>query len=357
VKDKLGMSNLKLGISGAAPISKEVSEFFGSLGIIILDTYGMSECGGAATISTNSCFVSGSSGSTLPGTEVKIFSVGSDINDKKECPKAGDLFNPKDNEQGEICFRGRHIMMGYQANPSLGQEHIDTIKKKNSEAIDNEGWLHSGDKGCMDKRGMIRITGRFKELIIGKGGENIAPVPIEDDIKSHASGISNIIMIGDNRKYNVALVTLRAEGASGELPGSDMLDPEVVSIGDSKKISEAMKDPKWIAHVETAIKKTNGNQKVCHNNAFKIQKFSILPHDLSIEGGELTPTLKVKRSYVDKKYSGVIESIYASSEGVYVAYCDVKEPATKMTTSEKETEEKALANKTPASKGPESSQA
>ena len=84
-------------------------------------------------------------------------------------------------------------MMGYQTNPILGQEHIDEIKKKNLEAIDKDGWLHSGDKGCKDKRGMVRVTGRFKELIIGRGGENIAPVPIEDSIKAHAFGISNII--------------------------------------------------------------------------------------------------------------------------------------------------------------------
>jgi len=319
VKAKLGMTHLKLGISGAAPISKEVQDFFGSLGIIICDTYGMSECCGAACISTNSRFVTGTCGSTLPGTEVKVFNVGSNINEKKECPKAKDIFDPSEDAEGEICYRGRHIMMGYQTNPKLGQEHIDTIKKKNAEAIDNEGWLHSGDKGCMDERGMVRITGRFKELIIGAGGENIAPVPIEDNIKALALGISNIIMIGDNQKYNIALVTLKAEGATGEVPGSDILDPEIVKIGDSKTIHEAMKDKKWIAHIEDAIKATNNNQKICHNNAFKIQKFTILPHDFSIEGGELTPTLKLKRCFTDKKWIGTVKRVY-DTDGVYIEY-------------------------------------
>ena len=94
------------------------------------------------------------------------------------------------------------------------------IRKKNEESIDADGWLHSGDKGCMDERGMVKITGRYKELIITAGGENIAPVPIEDNIKKLCGAISNIVMIGDKRKFNVAVVTLKAKGAEGEDPGT-----------------------------------------------------------------------------------------------------------------------------------------
>merc|ERR1719375_1551597 len=114
-------------------------------------------------------------------------------------------------------------MMGYMANPDLGQEHVDEIKKKLAGAIDEEGWLHSGDKGAMGENGMLKITGRYKELIIGAGGENIAPVPIEDNVKKLCPFISNFLMIGDKRKYNVALVTLLADGATGEFPGGDDL--------------------------------------------------------------------------------------------------------------------------------------
>ena len=105
--------------------------------------------------------------------------------DGSTAPLAKDLFNPTEEEQGEICYRGRNIMAGYMANPALGTDHVNTIKKKVTDAIDSDGWLHSGDKGCMDERKMLRITGRYKELIIGAGGENVAPVPIEDEIKRY----------------------------------------------------------------------------------------------------------------------------------------------------------------------------
>merc|ERR1711939_612356 len=99
------------------------------------------------------------------------------------------------------------------------------IDKKNNEAITKNGWLRSGDKGKMDTRGMVKITGRYKELIIGAGGENVAPIPVEDGIKARCPAISNVMMIGDQRKYNVALVTLKAVGATGDAPGGDELDP------------------------------------------------------------------------------------------------------------------------------------
>lgn len=109
----------------------------------------MSENCGAATFSTDDCHVWGSCGWALPGTEVKIFSVGESINDTAEVAPAKDIFNATEEEQGELCFRGRHIMMGYLANPDLGEEHVEAIKKKNAGAIDDNGWLHSGDKGSV----------------------------------------------------------------------------------------------------------------------------------------------------------------------------------------------------------------
>ena len=141
-----------------------------------------------------------------------------------------------------MCFRGRHIMMGYMANPDMGKEHVAEIEKKSRETIDDEGWLHSGDKGCMDARGMVKITGRYKELIIGAGGENIAPVPIEEHFKGACLGVSNAMMVGDRRKYNTLLVTLQAEGATGELPGGEALaglalgvDPEATTVSAARR--------------------------------------------------------------------------------------------------------------------------
>merc|ERR1719293_568791 len=198
--------------------------------------------------------------------------------------------------------------MGYMACPDMGEAHIAEIQKKTAEAIDSEGWLHSGDKGMVTGLGMVKITGRYKELIIGDGGENIAPVPIEDHVKRMCDGICEIMMVGDKRKYNVALVTLKAIGANGEVPGTDALDAAAKLVNPKvQTISGAIKDQVWQDTIIKALTTTNANQKVVPNNAFKIQKFMILPHNFSEEGGELTPTKNLKRAVAEKKYSKQIE--------------------------------------------------
>ena len=129
----------------------------------------MSECTGAATLSTDEAHLWGSVGSSFAGLEVKILRKEGDK--FVECPRAKDLFNPTEAEQGEICYRGRSIMMGYMSCPEINDE--GEVIKKNQDAIDAEGFLHSGDKGCCDERGFFKVTGRYKELIIGAGGENM----------------------------------------------------------------------------------------------------------------------------------------------------------------------------------------
>jgi len=211
-------------------------------------------------------------------------------------------------------------MMGYMAQPDLGQTHVADIEKKNAETIDKDGWLHSGDKGMISKAGMVKITGRYKELIIGEGGENIAPVPIEDHVKKICDGIAEVMMVGDKRKFNVALVTLKAVGANGEVPGTDDLDAGAKRINpDVTTISGAMKDEKWIEAVAAAIKSANENGKVCLNNAFKIEKFTILPTNFSEEKSELTPTKKLKRKSVETAYQAVIDKMY-KTDGFYIPY-------------------------------------
>merc|ERR1712157_453534 len=128
-------------------------------------------------------------------------------NSKTECPRAPGLEAMDEKYQGELCYRGRNIMMGYMASPDLGDAHVAEIQKKTADTIDADGWLHSGDKGMITEKGMVKITGRYKELIIGEGGENIAPVPIEDCVKKACDGIAELMMVGDKRKYNVAFVT------------------------------------------------------------------------------------------------------------------------------------------------------
>lgn len=317
VKDKLGLSECRFGFTGAAPITTDTLSYFGKLGININEVYGMSECTGATTFSTDEAHLWGSCGFVMPGTEVKIFRVSpSDSKDMKECPLAKDIFNATEDEQGEICFRGRHIMTGYMANPSLGEDHVALIKRKNLEAIDSSGWLHSGDKGCIGVNGMVKITGRYKDIIIGAGGENIAPVPIENEIKRLCPLLSNVIMIGDGRKYNVAIVTLTNKGTgSAEFPGTDELDGDAATFKSTvTTVSDAMQDADFIQSITDAITATNQNGLVTISNAAKIQKFTILPRDFSQETGEVTPTLKTKRNIVQSKHASLIERMYLSND-------------------------------------------
>lgn len=320
VKGAVGLDQCKYALTGAAPIRSDTLEYYGSLGIYINELYGMSESSAIVTISTETAHQWGTVGYQLEGVEVKVFKVDvSDLNKKTECPPAPSAESLQDEFQGELCFRGRGIMMGYLACSDMGEDHVNSMEKKTAETIDRDGWLHSGDKGMMTSQGMFKITGRYKELIIGEGGENIAPVPIEDSVKGLCDGINECMMIGDKRKYNVALITLKAQGANGENPGTDDLDAAAKNVSAVKKISEAMKDPTWIKYITDGISKTNANGKVVPNNAFKIQKFMVLPHNFSEEGGELTPTKKLKRAVVEKKYMAQIEKLY-STEGTYVEY-------------------------------------
>merc|ERR1712176_1268156 len=321
VKTQVGLDKCKYALTGAAPIHVDTLEYYGSLGIYINEVYGMSESTGVVTLSSDQAHQWGSCGWQLPGTEVKCFKVdSSDLNKKTECPPAPSLESGEDEFQGEICFRGRGIMMGYLACKDMGDKHVAEIQKKTSETIDAEGWLHSGDKGLKTQAGMIKITGRYKELIIGEGGENIAPVPIEDSVKGLCDAVAECMMIGDQRKYNVAFITLKAVGANGEVPGSDDLDAAAKLVNAKvQTISGAMKDQVWIDTITKAITETNKNGKLVPNNAFKIQKFTILPCNFSEEANQLTPTKKLKRATVESQYQQMIDHMYAT-DGVYIEY-------------------------------------
>eukprot|EP00455_Lapot_gusevi_P047118 TRINITY_DN6321_c0_g1_i4.p1 TRINITY_DN6321_c0_g1~~TRINITY_DN6321_c0_g1_i4.p1 ORF type:complete len:709 (+),score=240.31 TRINITY_DN6321_c0_g1_i4:98-2224(+) len=284
VRQALGLDRCHMACTGAAPIHADTIKFFGSLGIPLFELYGMSEVTGASTICVPSYYRVGSCGPALPGVEIKIEHVeGRD--------KPG---------EGEICMRGRTVMMGYMKDP-----------EKTRETIDEKGYLHSGDVGRLDEHGMLYITGRIKELIITAGGENIAPVPIEDQIKQELPAISNIMMVGDRRKYNVALVTLKCDIDPVTGQPSDVLVGAAKQVKEGiTRVSEAINDPDWRKYIEAGIQRYN---KVAVSNAQKIQKFAILPTDFSIPGGELTATLKMKRQTVSKKYEQEIEKLYAGS--------------------------------------------
>jgi long-chain-fatty-acid--CoA ligase ACSBG len=310
-RDALGLDQCKCFITGAAPIAAETLEYFGALGMMIQNVYGMSESIGLTTLCTPGRNKFGTVGHCMEGIEVKCFKTGPN-GENIEVPrcKANAATVPEE-QQGEICFRGRHLMMGYMANPDFGSEHVKEMEDKNASTIDQYGWLHSGDKGCMDTNGMVKITGRYKELIIGAGGENIAPVPVEENVKLICPAISNIMMVGDNRKYNVALVTLQAEGSTGEFPGGDNLTGVALDVSPGvTKISQAIKDPKWQKYIQAGIDATNNNSSVCQNNAWKIQKFAIIPRDFSIQTGEFTATLKLRRSIAEETWKDIIDAMY-----------------------------------------------
>eukprot|EP00007_Cunea_sp_BSH-02190019_P006257 CAMPEP_0174233484 /NCGR_PEP_ID=MMETSP0417-20130205/3506_1 /TAXON_ID=242541 /ORGANISM="Mayorella sp, Strain BSH-02190019" /LENGTH=700 /DNA_ID=CAMNT_0015311701 /DNA_START=243 /DNA_END=2345 /DNA_ORIENTATION=- len=285
IRARLGLDRCRFCFSGAAPITRQTLEYFGSLGIHIYQVYGMSECTGPCALGVPGQSTVGSAGPPCPGVDVKI-------DHREERDKPG---------EGEICYRGRNLFMGYMGNVP-----------KTMESIDPEGYLRSGDVGRVDENGMLWITGRIKELIITAGGENIAPVPIEDHIKAELPGLSNCMMIGDKRKYNVVLVTVKTE-PDQDGGFSDQLFAEATTVDSAcKTVSDAITSAKWKEYIRNGIIKYNNTHAV--SNAQKVQKFRICPEDFSVANGDLTPTLKLKRSVVAEKYADLIEDMYNSKE-------------------------------------------
>ncbi len=302
IKTGLGLNECKYYFSGAAPLSIDIIKFFQSLNINIAEVYGMSECTGSTSFYSNDQIKIGCCGKTLVGTEIKVVN-----SDNPNCI-VDDINNPPENLQGEVCFRGRHVMSGYYCKETSGDLY-DSILLKNRETIDSEGWLHSGDKGAIDSDGNLKITGRYKEIIIGAGGENIAPVPIENKLKQICPIINQVIMIGDQQKYNIALITLKLSNY-----GDDIISGEealvLTDLVENKLLKEACKDQCIIDEITKKIEEVNKDGSVILNNAFKIQKFCILPSNFSIEGGEFTATLKIKRSFITDKYKNTISNVY-----------------------------------------------
>ncbi|GBG24982.1 Long-chain-fatty-acid--CoA ligase ACSBG2, partial [Hondaea fermentalgiana] len=324
IKGKLGLSKCKFAFAGAAPMTRETLQYFGALNINVNEVYGMSECSGAVTWSTDKAHEWGTVGYEMPSCEVRVFKIAED-GTKTECPRAANIMHATEEEQGEVCFRGRNIMMGYLANPKLGDDHVAEIEEKNAAAIDSEGWLHSGDKGAISALGMLKITGRYKELIIGAGGENVAPVPIEDAIKARMPFVSNAMMVGDKRKFMAVLLTLKTVGATGELPGTNKLMGAAADYGET--IEDACDNEALIDEITTQLKAIGDDGDVTPSNAARIQKFTILPLDFSVSTDELTATLKLKRSVVADKYEDIIEAFY-ESKSVFVPYSTVGAYAT-----------------------------
>jgi long-chain acyl-CoA synthetase len=256
---------LRQAVSGAAPIAKEILEFFYGCGVPVLEGYGMTETATVATYSTVEHHRFGSVGRTLPGIEARIA------------------------HDGELLVKGANIFQGYYRNDDASFGAIV------------DGWLHTGDLGSIDEDGYVYITGRKKDIIITAGGKNLTPANLENDMKQ-SRWVSQAVMHGDRRPYPVMLIAL----------DEDEIVPwaKEQSIEDTSIAALAQND-----QVRALIQAELDNANAKYAQVEQIKKFFILDHDLSQETGELTPTLKVKRNVVNEKYADRFDALYGGGTG------------------------------------------
>ncbi|HEX5900404.1 MAG TPA: AMP-dependent synthetase/ligase, partial [Solirubrobacteraceae bacterium] len=256
---------LRQAVSGAAPIAKEILEFFYGCGVPVLEGYGMTETATVATYSTVEHHRFGSVGRTLPGIDARIA------------------------DDGELLIKGANIFQGYYRNDDASFGAIV------------DGWLHTGDLGSIDEDGYVSITGRKKDIIITAGGKNLTPANLENDMKQ-TRWVSQAVMHGDRRPYPVMLIAL----------DEDEIVPWAKSQGiEDTSIAALSRNDEVRALIQAEL--DNANAK--YAQVEQIKKFFILDHDLSQETGELTPTLKVKRNVVNEKYADRFDGLYGGGSG------------------------------------------
>ena len=258
VRDLFG-GNIRQAVTGAAPIAREILEFFYACGVPVLEGYGMTETATVATYSTPEHHRFGTVGRALPGCEIRIA------------------------PDGEILVRGGNIFGGYYKNDDASFGAVV------------DGWLHTGDLGSLDDDGYLRITGRKKDIIITAGGKNLTPANLENDLKQ-VRWVSQAVMHGDRRPYPVMLITLDEEEIVAWASEHDL--PEDVAVLSSH--------PQVHALIAAELDRANSR----YAKVEQVKKFVLLDHDLTQEDGELTPTLKVKRAVVNEKYGGLFDALY-----------------------------------------------
>jgi long-subunit acyl-CoA synthetase (AMP-forming) len=252
VRELLGLTEVEQFAVGAAPVPVDVLEFFLAMGIEICELWGMSELSSVATINPPGAVRVGTVGPPLPGVEIKLA------------------------EDGEVLVRGPIVMKGYRNMP-----------EKTAETVDADGWLASGDIGELDADGYLKIVDRKKELIIGAGGKNMSPASIEAKLKSASPLIAQAVAIGDRRPYNVALLTLDLEYLAAR--GAEPDDPAIA------------------AEVETAVAAANERM----SRIEQVKRFEVIPGEWAPGGEELTPTMKLKRRPIERRYEAEIDALYA----------------------------------------------
>jgi long-chain acyl-CoA synthetase len=252
--------SMRQAATGAAPIAHEILEFFWACGVPVLEGYGMTETSTIATTSTIEDHRFGTVGRALPGVQLRIA------------------------DDGEILIKGTNIFQGYHHNADASFGAVE------------DGWLHTGDLGSLDEDGYLSITGRKKDIIITAGGKNLTPANIENDLKQ-CRWISQAVMHGDRRPYPVVLITLDEEEIAGYAREHN-LPEEPALLAYEPAIREL---------IESEVERVNAG----YANAEQVKKFAILERDFSQAGGELTPTLKVKRNVVEEKYAEILDALYA----------------------------------------------
>src|ERR687898_345136 len=257
-------TNMRECVTGAAPIAPEILEFFYASGVPVMEGYGMTETSTSATVNRpqGNNFRFGSVGKPQMGVEAKI------------------------GDDGEVLIKGPNIFQGYYKNEDATKATLEN------------GWLHTGDLGRLAEDGFLYITGRKKDMIITAGGKNITPANLENDLKQ-SRWISQAVVVGDKRPYLIALVTLDPEEAPAFAAehGLESLDAEAMAS-----------DERVRAEIQKAVDEVNSHVGPVE----QIKRFEILPRDFSQEGGELTPTLKIKRNVVREKFAGVIDEVYSA---------------------------------------------
>jgi long-chain acyl-CoA synthetase len=263
LRERLGLDEAKMLYAGAAPTPIDVLEFFHAIGLPICELWGMSELTAVGTCNPPERPKIGTVGPPLPGLEVRI------AND------------------GELLCRGPIMMRGYRSDP-----------ERTAEAIDDDGWLHTGDIAEIDSEGYVKIVDRKKELIINAAGKNMSPANIEAQIKGSSSLIGQAIAIGDRRPYNVALIVLDPDGASAWAAGHGLEDVAPAALCEAPEIR---------AEVARGIEEANSHL----SRVEQIKRHTILPRDWEPGGDELTPTMKLRRKPIAEKYAAEIEALYA----------------------------------------------
>ena len=252
---------LRQAVSGAAPISKEILEFFYACGVPVLEGWGMTETTGVGCVNTLDQLRFGTVGRPMPGVEIKIA------------------------DDGEVMIKGPNVFREYWRNPEATRE-----------TLTEDGWLLTGDLGSLDEDGFLSITGRKKDIIITAGGKNLTPTNLENDLK-RSRWISQAVMYGDRRPYPVALVTLDPDEAV----------PWAKEHGQPEDIPSLARNDEFRELIQAELDRANAK----YAKVEQIKKFALLDHDLSQEEGELTPTLKLKRNVVYERYGELFDELYA----------------------------------------------